>query len=93
MSHHHHHEHSHGDGDDHSHDHSHSGSAHDHSSDIEPALQSLLYNQIEFDKVITFNEAESDAGRKVLQKTWAQRLEPNPALASDADAQLLIVVP
>lgn len=86
MSHHH----SHGEGHDH-HDHSHDG--HDHSSDIEPALQSLLYNQIEFDKVITFNESESDTGREVLQKTWAQRLEPAPMLVSDADEQLLMVVP
>ena len=59
-SHHHDHSgHSHGDHDD----------AHDHSDEIEPALQTLLWKQIEFDKIITLNESQSDAGAKVVEKT------------------------
>ena len=77
----------------HGHDHGHSGHVHDHSDDIEPALQSLLYKQIEFDKITTLNEAEPNAGTKVVRKTWAQRLDPEPLLSSDADEQLLMLVP
>lgn len=88
MSHHCHDEHSgHGHGD---HDHDH---AHDHSDDITPALQSLLYEQVDFDAVNTLNEAEPRSGAAILQKTWAQRLEPEPQLQSDADEQLLMFVP
>ena len=59
-----------------SHHHDHSGhshgdnhGAHDHSEDIEPALQALLWKQIEFEKIITLNESQSDAGAKVVEKT------------------------
>lgn len=46
MSHHHHdHGHCHGEGDD----------GHDHSNDITPAIQSLLYSQIQFDTITTLN--------------------------------------
>ena len=71
----------------------HSHGSHDHSEDIEPALQTLLYNEIEFDKIITLNETTSNAGRKVIEKTWPQRLESEPVLVSDADEQLLMVAP
>ena len=69
------------------------GDAHDHSDDIEPALQTLIWKQIDFEQIRTLNESESDAGAKVVEKTWPQRLEPEPELASDADEQLLIFVP
>ena len=88
MSHHHDHSHSNHDHGGHDHDHS-----HDHSDETEPALQSLIWKQIEFDKIRCLNEAETDAGRKVVEKTWQQRLEPEPELVSDADEQLIIFVP
>ncbi|KAK7514472.1 PITH domain-containing protein [Phyllosticta citriasiana] len=77
----------------HGHDHSGHGHAHDHSDDITPALQSLLYEQVDFGAVNTLNEAEPRSGAAILQKTWAQRLEPEPELQSDADEQLLMFVP
>lgn len=86
MSHSHHHE-GHGD---HGHDHGHD---HSHDDETEPALQSLIWKQIEFDKIRCLNESESDAGRKVVEKTWQQHLEPQPDLVSDADEQLLLYVP
>ena len=83
--------------DDHDHGHNHgdghSHGAHDHSDDIEPALHSLLYKQIEFDKVTTLNETDSNSGASVIRKTWAQRLDPSPVLTSDADEELLMTVP
>lgn len=42
----------------HSHDHSglcHGEDGHDHSNDITPAIQSLLYSQIAFDDITTLN--------------------------------------
>ncbi|KAL8967947.1 MAG: hypothetical protein Q9183_002691 [Haloplaca sp. 2 TL-2023] len=77
----------HGHGDD---DHGHS---HDHSDDIEPALQTLLWKQIDFESIRTLNESETDQGAKVVEKTWPQRLEAEPMLESDADEQLLMFVP
>lgn len=65
----------------------------DHSSDITPAVQNLLYSQIDFPSVRALNEASPSSGRKVLQKSWDQRLDPSPELASDADAQLILHVP
>ena len=84
MSHHHDHEHGHG--------HSH-GDGHDHSHDLEPALQSNLYKQINFDSITTLNEAEPRSGGAVVHKTWAERLNEEPILQSDADEQLLMHVP
>lgn len=43
-----HHHHHHGEGGCH-------GEDHDHSNDITPAIQSLLYSQIDFDSIITLN--------------------------------------
>ncbi len=86
MSHHHGHDHS-----DHGHeDHDHS---HDHSDETEPALQSLIWKQIDFDNIRTLNETETDAGRRVVEKTWQRRLDAQPELVSDADEQLLMFVP
>ena len=86
MSHHCHDEHAeHGDGFDH-HD-------HDHSDDITPALQFSLYQYINFDEVEALNEAEPGSGKAILKKTWAERLQVDPELESDADEQLLIKVP
>ncbi|KAI9686461.1 MAG: hypothetical protein M1820_010620 [Bogoriella megaspora] len=86
--------HSHSQGhDDHDHGHDHSHSGHDHSDDLTPALQSLLYDQIDFGKVETLNETGPGSGRAILQKTWQQRLDPEPDLESDADEQLLMKVP
>ena len=86
----------------HSHEHDHSGhdhghrdshEAHDHSDDVEPALQSSLWKQIEFENITTLNESVPDSGAKIVQKTWAQRLDPEPILTSDTDEQLLMTVP
>jgi hypothetical protein len=86
----------------HSHDHDHAGhghgqgahhDAHDHSDDIEPALQSLLWKQIEFEKITTLNESETDAGARIVEKTWPHRMDSEPVLTSDVDEQLLMTVP
>ncbi|KAI0101880.1 translation protein [Nemania sp. FL0031] len=74
----------------HGHDHHHE---HDHSDDITPALQHSLYQHIRFDDVVTLNEAVRDSGKAIVKKTWAERLQPNPELVSDADEQLLINIP
>ncbi|PHH64023.1 hypothetical protein CDD81_5128 [Ophiocordyceps australis] len=66
---------------------------HDHSDDITPALQSSLYEQINFDEIVTLNEAVRDSGKKVVRKSWTQRMEPEPEIESDADEQLLMTVP
>lgn len=88
MSHQHAHDHS-----DHGHDHHDDNHGHDHSDEIEPALQTLIWKQIEFEKICTLNESEPDAGAKIVEKTWPQRLNPEPELASDSDEQLLMFVP
>lgn len=88
MSHSHEHDHS-------AHDHSHGDNheAHDHSDDVEPALQSLLWKQIEFEKITTLNESVPESGAQIVQKLWSQRLDAEPILTSDADEQLLMTVP
>ncbi len=86
MSHHHGHDHG-----GHSHDHSHDG--HDHSDERSPALQTLIWKQIDFDKIRTLNESEPNAGADVVKKTWQQRLDAEPELVSDLDEQLLLYVP
>ena len=78
-------------GQEHHHGHDHDG--HDHSDEVEPALQTLIWNQIEFEKIRTLNESEIDAGAKIVEKTWPQRLDPEPELVSDSDGQLLMFVP
>ncbi|KAJ9646209.1 hypothetical protein H2204_000872 [Knufia peltigerae] len=88
MSSHDHHHHGHG----HDHGHGH-GDGHDHSHDLEPALQSNLYKQINFEGIITFNEAEPRSGASIVQKTWDERMNETPILESDADEQLLMHVP
>ncbi|KAI1869340.1 hypothetical protein JX265_006712 [Neoarthrinium moseri] len=87
MSHHCHdeHSHSHGDG---GHDHE-----HDHSDDITPALQYSLYQHIDFDGVNAMNEAAPGSGRAIVKKTWAERLQVEPELESDADEQIILNVP
>lgn len=86
MSGHHAHDHDH-----HGHDHDHNG--HDHSNEIEPALQSLLWRQIDFEAIRTLNEAETGSGGAIVEKTWLQRMNPEPELESDTDEQLLMFVP
>jgi len=84
------HDHSH----DHGHDHGHRGhDGHDHSHDLTPALQSNLYKQINFESIITLNEAEPRSGQKIVMKTWSERLNDTPVLESDADEQILIHIP
>ena len=93
MSHHHHHHHGHSHGDhdeEHAEAHNH---VHDHDDDIVPALQNLLYEQIDFSKLVTLNEDESNSGRAICQKTWMQRMDPEPELKSSADEQLLMHIP
>ncbi|KAF5695826.1 ribosomal protein L3 mitochondrial [Fusarium denticulatum] len=74
----------------HGHDHDHE---HDHSDDITPAVQFSLYSQINFDHIVTLNEAQRDAGQKIVKKTWQERLSVEPELESDVDEQLLMTVP
>jgi hypothetical protein len=79
-------------------DHDHSGhghdhAGHDHSDDITPALQYSLYQHISFDDITTRNESEPYSGKAIIKKTWAERLEAEPELESDADEQLLIHIP
>ncbi|KAF3907253.1 hypothetical protein ABW20_dc0105815 [Dactylellina cionopaga] len=90
-----HNEHTHGsgggdDGHDHHH-HDHAG--HSHDDDVTPALQSSLYNTIDFDAVATFNESVQDAGKRILRKTWDERLSTDPELESDSDQELLMFIP
>ncbi|EXJ71341.1 uncharacterized protein A1O5_05147 [Cladophialophora psammophila CBS 110553] len=86
------HDHHHHDDYDHGHGHG-AGHEHDHSHDLEPALQSNLYKQINFEGIITLNEAEPRSGAAIVQKTWDERLNEQPTLESDADEQLLMHVP
>lgn len=79
--------------DEHDDHHHHHGDEHDHSDDITPALQFSLYQHINFDEVTTLNESAHGAGKAVVKKTWAERLDDEPELASDADEQLIINVP
>lgn len=81
------HGHDHGDG--HGHDHH----SHDHSEDQNPAVQSLLWDKIDFPGVQCFNEKKSGSAVAILKKPWSERLTPDPVLESDADEQLLIVIP
>ncbi|KAH8678085.1 DUF1000 domain protein [Xylariales sp. PMI_506] len=90
MSHHCHDEHSHSGGGDGHHHHDHE---HDHSDDITPALQHSLYQHIDFDGVNTMNEATAGSGCAIVKKTWAERLEMEPELESDADEQIIMNVP
>ena len=78
--------------DDHQSGHSHAD-GHDHSDDITPALQYSLYQHINFDDITTLNESEADSGKAIVKKTWAERLQEQPELESDADEQLLIYIP
>ena len=73
--------------------HSHGGDGHDHSDDITPALQCSLYQHVNFDGITTMNETEADSGKAVVKKTWAERLQEQPELKSDADEQLLMQIP
>jgi len=82
------------DHDSHGHNHSHDhADGHDHSDEAEPALQTLIWKQIDFEGIRTLNESEPDTGAKIVEKTWPQRLNPEPELVSDADEQLLMFVP
>ncbi|KAI9728698.1 MAG: hypothetical protein M1828_002804 [Chrysothrix sp. TS-e1954] len=67
--------------------------SHDHSDDLTPALQNHLYAQIDFASVRTLNESAPSSGRKILEKTWQDRLSPTPELVSSADEQLIMHVP
>ncbi|XDG03247.1 hypothetical protein ABKA04_002862 [Annulohypoxylon sp. FPYF3050] len=75
------------------HGHDHHDHEHDHTDDITPALQYSLYQHINFDGISTMNEAHQDSGKAIVKKTWAERLEAEPELESDADEQLLMTVP
>lgn len=79
------------------HDHNHGGHSHDgehdHSDDITPALQYSLYQHINFDDITTLNEATFGSGKAVVKKTWAECMNEEPELESDADEQLLMHIP
>jgi hypothetical protein len=83
-----HHGHDHGGHGGHGHDHD-----HDHSDDVEPALKHSLYQVVHFDHIVTLNEQRRDQGRRVVEKTWADRMDTDVELVSDADEQLLMTVP
>lgn len=74
------------------HDH-HDHDEHDHSDDITPALQHSLYQYINFDSITTLNEAQTGSGKAIVKKTWAERMQNEPELESDADEQILMTVP
>ncbi|KAF8863502.1 DUF1000-domain-containing protein [Acephala macrosclerotiorum] len=76
-----------------SHDHGHDHAGHDHTDDIAPALQYSLYQHINFDDITTLNESEAHSGKAIVKKTWAERLQAEPELESDADEQLLMHIP
>lgn len=84
--------HCHDEHDGHGHDHS-EGAAHDHTDDLTPALQNHIYEQIDFSAINTLNESTPRSGTKVVQKTWTERMEPEPEVVSDADEQLLMHIP
>ena len=85
---------SHGHDEHHHHGHDHSeGAAHDHTDDLTPALQNHIYEQIDFSAINTLNESDPRSGSKIVQKTWTDRLNPEPELKSDADEQLLMHIP
>jgi hypothetical protein len=77
----------------HSEHHDHDHGSHDHSDDITPALQNILHSQIDFDRITTLNERTSNSGRAICRKAWSDRLTSTPSLISDADAQLIILIP
>lgn len=77
----------------HSHGGGHHDYDHDHLDDITPALQFNLYQHIQFDDITTLNESERDSGKAVVKKTWAERLEVEPELVSDIDAQIIVNIP
>lgn len=91
------HQHGHRDAGAHGHDHhhhdGHDHGGHDHSDDVEPALQTLIWQQIEFEKIRTLNELELDSGAKIVEKSWPQRMNAEPELVSDTDEQMLMFVP
>lgn len=92
------HQHGHHDSGAHGHDHHHhhdhhDHGGHDHSDDVEPALQTLIWQQIEFEKIRTLNELELDSGAKIVEKSWPQRMNAEPELVSDTDEQMLMFVP
>lgn len=66
---------------------------HGHSSDITPAIQNHLYQQIDFTGVRTLNEAHPGSGRQILEKPWDERMTEQPELESDADEQLILHIP
>ncbi|KAK7229119.1 hypothetical protein V2G26_001289 [Clonostachys chloroleuca] len=73
--------------------HDHHDHEHDHTDDLTPAIQFSLYEQVNFDEIITLNESRRDAGKAIVKKTWAERLNVEPELESDADEQILMTVP
>ncbi|KAI1107380.1 DUF1000 domain protein [Jackrogersella minutella] len=73
--------------------HGHNGHEHDHSNDITPALHHSLYQHINFDQIVTMNEAVIGSGKAIVQKTQAERMETEPELVSDTDEQILINIP
>lgn len=87
-----HHSHDHGT-DGHDHGDAHHDHDHDHSDETNPALQNIIWKQIDFDNIRTLNESESDSGLHIIKKPWDQRLDAEPELISDADEQLLIFIP
>lgn len=79
-----------GGGDDH---HEHHHHDHSHDDDLTPAVQSSLYQHIDFDGIRTFNEADLDSGKAIVKKTWDERFNDDPCLTSDSDQELLMFIP
>lgn len=76
-----------------SHDHRSHNHVHDHSDELTPVVQSQIYSQIDFNGIHTLNEVTAGSGRKIIEKTWAQRMETSPEVESDADEQLIMHIP
>ena len=85
-------EHDHHGGDDH-HEHHHHDPNHSHDDDLTPAIQSSLYQHIDFDAIHTLNESEPDSGKAIVKKSWDARLDDEPMLRSDSDEELLMFIP
>ena len=78
----------------HGHGHSHGshGHSHDHSHEPLDGSGDSLYPFIDKDKVHCLNEARQGMGKDIV-KSWAHRLDAEPRLESDVDAELLLTIP
>ncbi|KAI9208443.1 galactose-binding domain-like protein [Polychytrium aggregatum] len=74
--------------DDHHHHHDHE---HDHDGP-DRGLESSLFNKIDIEHVRCLNESVDGAGKAVF-KHWIDRFDTSKAVTSDADEQLIFIIP